>query len=420
MSEPAGHRPAAGPDPRFASPVAPATLHARADRVQRRIADLDVRAFLTLAPANARYLTGYAGALTGGVLVIDRRVLAFVDNRYKVEARQLLGAVLAPAGHLELISIDRRAEVLQRELGAGDVLGVEDEIMSVAEFRALEELLPDRTVTGCADPIRQERLVKEPLELARIRAAAAVTDAAITDLLAMAPIGWSEVEITAFLETRMRAIGSAGPAFETLVAVGPRTALPHAQPTGARLERDSPLLIDVGAKVDGYASDLARTVWWGRVPAELERLRAAVEAANVAVFELVRPGVEVGALDDAARSVFDRHGVLEHVEHPSGHNVGLEIHERPFLTPRHSGTLSAGNVITVEPGLYLPGVGGFRVEDTVLVTASGPVRLTLAARDAQQGSTGERSPDPQPHDDLGGPEHPDPHGSFLLGGGPPQ
>jgi Xaa-Pro aminopeptidase len=404
----------------------PAVLAARLTGVRRQMRELGLTTFLATGDANTRYLTGFDGAVTGGIVVSDRGATAILDSRYEAEAAHALRAVLAPGGPIRVVGLHERNQALKQAGAVGDqVLGIDEDGLTVAEYNSLVADLPGSEIRPGPDIVARERLVKEPRELARIRAAAALSDAAFVDLIAVNPVGWTEREIAHYLETRMMLLGATALAFGAVVAVGARTALPHARPGDTVLSVGEPLLVDFGAQVDGYSADMARTVWWGNVSRELEGARAAVLEAIEVAKACILPGVDVGTVDDAAGAVFEKHAMLPFVRHPSGHNIGLEVHERPYLTPRHQGKLEVGQTITLEPGLYIPGVGGFRVEDTILVTGHGPARLTTATHDSYVGPGTEpetsdlRAGDgPAVDDTRVDTDALDQHRSFLIGDEP--
>lgn len=179
----------------------------------------------------------------------------------------------------------------------------------------------------------------------------------------------------------MRRLGAERPSFETIVAAGPRSALPHAQPTRSRIEPNQLVLVDMGACLDGYASDMTRMSHTGRPNAQTRRLYAAVLEAQLAALDAVRPGAKCSSIDGTARKTLQRHGLGEFFVHSTGHGLGLEIHESPRIGRRAKDKLEQNMVITIEPGAYIPGKGGVRIEDTVLVTARGAEVLTTVPKE---------------------------------------
>ena len=219
-----------------------------------------------------------------------------------------------------------------------------------------------------------------------IRKAVAAAEKAFRELLALGRKGWvgrSEGELAAELEYRMRLAGAQGPSFDTIVAVGPHASLPHYRPGATRVESDCLVLIDWGAKVGGYCSDLTRTVRVGRIPPRLAEIHGVVERAQAAGIRAVRSGIAAGSADRAARDVIEAAGYGKQFVHGLGHGIGLEIHEAPGLGRKAKARLRPGMVVTVEPGIYLPALGGVRIEDDVVVTPDGCRRLSSLPRDME-------------------------------------
>src|SRR5580692_64574 len=348
----------------------------RVERVRARLADeFSARAMLVSSPANTRYLTGFTGASSGLLLLPDRLVLV-TDGRYRTQALHTVSAPHLSQHGVEVIVASQRSDTIKRSVPKSARLAFESNEVSVAEYERLRAELTGIEFVPTDDVVLQARLVKDAGEVARIRAAGAITDATVEALVAAEPIGWSELKIAAFLLERMTAIGAERAAFEPMVATGKRSALAHSRPGKAHLEENMVLLMDFGAEVDGYKADITRTLWWGELPNDLETAYAAVRQAYDAAVGMLAPGVAYAAVDDTTRSMFREYELEQFVIHPSGHNVGLEIHERPFLGQHHQGELATGNVVTIEPGVYIPDVGGIRLEDTFVLTDAGPVALT--------------------------------------------
>lgn len=373
---------------------------------------------LVSSPANVRYLTGFVGA-SAGVLVLPDRLVLFTDSRYRLEALRTVGAPYLGQDATDVASSRERDAVIQEALEPGATLAIESDAISLAEHAKVERALPGVKLLATEDVLLAQRLVKDAGEIARITAAAALSDAALQDLIAAEPLGWSERSISKFLHERLTDFGVSAPAFEIIATTGLRTALPHCVPSGQRLEEGECLLVDFGAEVEGYKADMTRTLWWGKASRRLEAVADAVREAYDAAVAMLEPGVEYPAVDHEVRRVFRGHGLESYVTHPAGHNIGLEIHERPFFGTHHIGVVAAGNVVTIEPGVYLPDVGGVRLENTILVTQEGPVPLTVSRQFGQieggrasqlEGSRTNAAPDTEGAD-L---EAPDEHQRFLL------
>ncbi len=348
----------------------------RADRVAARLDGLD--ALLVTDRANVRYLTGFTGST--GFAVVGPGIRRFVtDFRYVERAR------------LEVADFDRE-QGPQQLLGAlsdgwpaGDVrLGFDDANVSVREYGRLRELLPARVeLVATAGVVEGVRAVKEPGEIARIRAAAALVDDIFGWVRERGLVGRTERAVAAALEQEMRVRGARRPSFDSIVASAEHGALPHAEPRDVAIVADTLVTLDIGAELDGYCSDCTRTWATGELPDDLAEAYALVLRAQVAALDAVRPGPTGCEVDAVARDLIEAAGHGEHFGHGLGHGVGMEIHEGPRLSRAGDVPLAAGNVVTVEPGVYLPGRGGVRIEDLVVVTEAGHDVLSLTGKELQ-------------------------------------
>ena len=261
-------------------------------------------------------------------------------------------------------------------------LGLEAQSVTWAQQqRWAAELFAAGELVATHGVVEELRLVKDVGEAARIRAACAIADAALARVRSRLADRPTEVEFGLELDATMRSLGAADVSFETIVASGPNGAKPHHHPSSRRIEDGDLVVIDFGALVDGYHSDMTRTVAVGDVGEERRRMLDVVLASQQAGVEAVGPGVTAADVDAVCRSVIDESGWGEAFLHSTGHGVGLDIHEEPRVSGRSTATLVAGHVVTVEPGVYLPELGGVRIEDTLLVTDGGCDRLTLAPKD---------------------------------------
>ncbi|MGC1989064.1 MAG: M24 family metallopeptidase, partial [Candidatus Acidiferrales bacterium] len=229
--------------------------------------------------------------------------------------------------------------------------------------------------------VERLRAVKDAGELALMREAALLISDVWTAALRHVRPGVSELAVAAELERAMKLRGASGTSFETIVASGPRSAWPHAQPTPKLLKKNELVVLDQGAILRGYCSDMTRTVFLGRAAGRVRGLYSAVLEAQLAAKAAIRPGVKAGDVDFAARKVLRRHGCVRYFTHSTGHGLGMEVHEMPRLGMHEETVLEQGMVITVEPGVYIEGLGGIRVEDDVVVTAHGAEDLTSASRE---------------------------------------
>ncbi len=354
-------------------------------------------------PVNLRYITGFTG--TNGLVLIAAAEsgpkLFLTDFRYETQSaaqvpelfeRQIytIDLVEALAGELSPREESTEEKVepphtnLAELFAGGGRLGFEEGAMTVKRHARLRELLNDRwELVPCGGLVEELREVKRPAELARIRAASELADTALREVLEAGLAGRTEREVAIDLELRMRRLGAAGPSFPSIVAAGPHGALPHAEPRDEPISRDALVTIDWGALLDGYCSDCTRTYATGEhLPDGAREVYELVLAAQLAGLAAVRVGLNGKEIDAVAREVIEAAGHGEHFGHGLGHGVGLEVHEAPRLS-RTAGDqpLRAGSVVTVEPGVYVPGRYGVRIEDLVVVTDDGPLVLTELAKE---------------------------------------
>jgi len=355
---------------------------ARRQDVASALSGAGARSLLVTDPRNIAYLTGFRGS--GGAVLVedDGAAVLCTDSRYELQI-----ADQAPdVDHV--ISRDYVAGVLGRRTApAGSPLAVEAHVMTLVAAAALRTTLSElgaetTPVVETRGIVEEVRRSKDARELAVIERACGAVDRAWTHLLAAGLVaeGRTEREVAADLEHAMRRAGSDGTAFDTIVASGPNGAHPHHVP-GDRALRDGDLIVvDFGAIIDGYASDCTRTVALGAPADRLLEAYEVVRRAQAAGVEAVRPGIACSDLDGVSRGLISEAGFGEFFGHSLGHGVGLDVHEAPAVSTRSTSTLSDGDVITIEPGIYLPGLGGIRIEDTVAVTSGGARSLTTTSR----------------------------------------
>lgn len=348
------------------------------DRLSRVVAALPVgRAFLLTDRSDVRWISGFTGS-NGWIVVVGNECWLVTDGRYIEQAAQ------QTQDHgFECSIVEARAqtqmvqEVARRVSGSIAVRGsaiswtLHDDLVALG----LQPEDHEETLASC-------RRVKDADEIAAISLAAEIADRALAEVITTFTHGTRERDLRDDLEYRMRRLGADGPSYETIVASGPaHSARPHHQPTDRLLEDGDSLIIDVGALLDGYHSDMTRTFFIGTPPSELAEIYEVVAQAQEAGLRTVRAGAPGFDVDAACRRVFEDAGRLDLYPHGTGHGVGLDIHEEPFFGPRCQTTLSVGEVVTVEPGLYRGGLGGVRIEDLVLVTEDGCRILTRHPKD---------------------------------------
>ncbi|HVU10595.1 MAG TPA: Xaa-Pro peptidase family protein [Phototrophicaceae bacterium] len=266
---------------------------------------------------------------------------------------------------------------------SGKTIGVEGLRMRFFEGEILRSYAPEARIVQADDVLAALRLIKDDEELEAIRHAIRLSEQALTQTLTEVKVGMSEREIAALLEAHLRAFGADGLAFDTLLHAGANTALPHTGPLDYRLQAGDPILIDFGAIYQGYCADITRTVFWGEPSPAFRHFYEVVREANAAGRAAAKPGVTAGAVDQAAQAVLIEAGYQAFIRHRTGHGLGLEAHEHPYIVDGNEQVLEPGMVITIEPGLYEMGVLGVRIEDDLLITADGAECLTSFPRDLQ-------------------------------------
>ncbi len=335
----------------------------RAQRLTELLPDAEVDAVLISDLVNVRYITGFTGS-NGLALVGPNIRKFFTDFRYVTQAATEVDPTFehAPASR-DLF------DAVGRELPEGPLrLGFEDGHISMRVHARLRELLPERVeLVAAGGLVERLRAVKEPGELELIKAAAAIADASFGQLVSDGLLGRTEIELATWLEHDMRRRGARRPAFDSVVAAGSHGALPHATPRDVEVRRGDLVVVDWGAQVDGYCSDCTRTVAVGEPGAQAREVYALVLDAQETGVRAVATGAAARAVDGAARAVIVAAGHGDEFGHGLGHGVGLDVHEAPRLTQTSDDQLVSGNVVTVEPGIYLPHHFGVRIEDLVAV-----------------------------------------------------
>ncbi|WP_217912721.1 M24 family metallopeptidase [Miltoncostaea marina] len=354
-------------------------MSAEAARQERLLAVLDERgidAMLVTGGANVRYLTGYVGS--NGIAVIGRRGrLLLTDSRYAVSAREQVRDAEVVVGSRDLLK-----DVAERlaEVAGGGRIAVEAEDLTIARHERLLELLDGAPTEPTRGIVEALRMVKDAGEVAAMRRAAAAVDRALARVLAAGIVGRTERAVAFALHEAMLEEGATEPSFATIVAAGPNGARPHHVPGADAIPAGTLVVIDLGAVVDGYCSDMTRTVATGPLPERLEEAYGVCLAAQEAALAAARPGMTGAELDAVARGRIADAGHGDHFGHGLGHGVGLEIHERPGIRPEGADVLAAGMAITIEPGVYLEGLGGVRIEDLVVLTEDGREVLSTSPK----------------------------------------
>jgi Xaa-Pro aminopeptidase len=361
----------------------------RIDRLRELFADggeegRGVGGLLVTTPANIRWLSGFSGS-AGVLLVTADHALLTTDGRYRTQAAEQL----AGAGAADVETCIGGAQVQREAVVAGsgglEVVGLEADNITWRSQRTWDGLFDGVELAATRGLVESLRRIKDAGEVARMERAAAIADEALAEVVPLLAAaggkgsgsGLTESAFAAALDHAMRQRGAEESAFETIVASGENSAKPHARPGDRVITRGDPVVVDFGAVFDGYRSDMTRTFCVGGPPTgELATVFEVVTASQRAGVEAVGPGVAAGSVDQVCREVIAASGWAERFEHGTGHGVGLDIHEEPSVGPGSTAILVAGTVVTVEPGVYLPGTGGVRIEDTLVVTENGSRPLT--------------------------------------------
>jgi Xaa-Pro aminopeptidase len=333
---------------------------------------------LVSQPANIRYLCGFSGS-AGVLLVTAAESVLFTDSRYTFQAQEeVFGARI----HIAKKGLLREVGAILKSRRGRISVAYSGSHLTVAQMEALRAATGARVrwVTD-ASAVETLRAVKDDAELAAMREAAVLISRVFEAALPALKPGISELDLAGRLELSMKRRGASGPSFETIVASGARSAWAHARPQTKLLGKGELIVIDQGAILHGYCSDLTRTVFLGRASQKVRRLYRAVLEAQEAAKKAIRPGVTAGAIDKAARSTLKQHGLDQYFTHSTGHGLGIEVHEMPRIGRGEKFIIQKGMVLTVEPGVYLEGLGGIRIEDDVVVTENGAMELTTAPRE---------------------------------------
>lgn len=361
--------------------MTPLSVDGRAARLRQQFSEID--ALIVSNLVNVRWLTGFTGSNGWAVLTRDGVTLV-TDGRYGDQAESQLAA----AGCQGEVLVGRTGAQMQQLLlghaARHGRVGFESTDVTVADHAAWTTALAGAaTLVPTRGIVESARRVKDPAEIERIQRACAIADEALAVVAGNLVPGRSEADVRNQLESVMRDLGADGPSYETIVATGPiNAARPHHRPTPTTLHDGHTLIIDVGALVDGYHSDMTRSYVIGEATAQQNELYELVLAAQLAGVAAVGPGVPTVDVDAACRSIITDAGYGEWFTHGTGHGVGLLIHEDPYSSIAGGYTLQVGDVVTVEPGVYREGFGGFRVEDLVTVTSTGGHVLTSSPKDS--------------------------------------
>jgi len=346
----------------------------RPDRLARSASEDGLDLLLITDLTDLRWLTGFNGSSGLAVVGADRRTF-ITDFRYVTQASEQVTEFDCECCKLELF------DALPSVIASGSRVGFDESQITVKAQQRLVELLPNCELVAAGELVKQLRAVKDSGEIKAIAAAAVLADAAFQATIGEGLVGRTERAVALELEHRMRMMGAQRPSFDSIVAAGAHAALPHAQPRDKEIPADVLVVIDWGAELDGYCSDSTRTVATGAISDSARDVYELVLSAQIASLDAVAAGIGGREIDSVARDLITAGGHGDHFGHGLGHGVGMEVHEGPRLSSSSQATLVAGNVVTVEPGIYLPGELGVRIEDLVVVTADSNQRLNTLSKD---------------------------------------
>lgn len=333
------------------------------------------RALILFDEKNRFYYTSFLSSF-GCVIVCGEKKIFITDKRYVTDAvKQSVGCEVVPLGSDGLFSdIKNQLEALNVKK-----IGFESKTLSVSEFDKLKETLSGYEFEPADDEIAEAQAVKRREEIDNIAKAQWITQKALINVVPKIKPGITEKTVAAEIVYQMMLLGAECPSFDSIVCFGANSACPHHKPSDAKLDKNDIILIDIGAKYNGYCGDMTRTFCIGKPSAEFERMHRTVKAAQEFALERIKAGVACRYVDTIVREYFAANGFKDEFTHSLGHGVGVNIHERPFMSPKSTETLSENMLVTVEPGVYVEGVGGVRIEDLVLVKEDGIENLTTLA-----------------------------------------
>lgn len=355
----------------------PTTAPSRLKRLRQSFDRDGAASYLETHLPNIYYLSGFSGD-SGALLVDAASATLFTDGRFTIQAKEETHGIrvhIHKGPLLEAVGAYLRAKKHRKVI-------VSPAHLTLAGWKALKQSAGTQVKWSAMDDVVEGlRAVKDGEEIERIRDAARLGSEVMEEAIALIRPGVTELDIAAEIVYRMRRKGASGESFEAIVAAGPRSALPHARPTARRIGKNELVVLDLGAILRRYCSDLTRTVHVGKASARVRGWYQAVLEAQGAARDAVKAGITCGAVDAAARNLLQHKGLGRYFVHSTGHGIGLEIHESPRIARGQKIRLEAGNVVTLEPGVYVEGVGGIRIEDDALVTARGAEILTTATRE---------------------------------------
>ena len=358
--------------------VANVQLATRVKKLKIRLADQGVDALLVTNPRDIRYLTGFVGDDSWALVTLKgTKVYVISDRRFEEQIQReapQVKAVMREKSLAEALAGVQKKTKLTR-------IGLQPDYVTVTQQKVLAKNLGRRLFKPIEDGLLKQRSVKDQTEVNFIRNSLKIQQAAFKKLISEIRPGDTEQALAARLEYLMRSGGADGTSFPSIIAADANASLPHAIPGSAKVAKGGIVLIDWGSKLGGYCSDLTRVISLGKMPAKIQEIYKVCLEAQVAAIEAIGPGKSLKDIDKVARDIIDKAGFGKEFGHSLGHGLGLDIHEQPVLSTRSEGVLEPGQVVTVEPGIYLPGIGGVRIEDDILVTPAGHEVLSDLPKD---------------------------------------
>lgn len=349
------------PRPPFAS---------RLSELQKRIPNWRADALLITQPRDIHYLTGFCGEDSWAVVPLgSKKVIIISDSRFDEEIDQnapQATKIIRDSKTSMIDCLDKALLPLKSRF-----IAVQEQYLTLSLIDKLRDKVKGASFIAVNDGLLEQRSIKDASEIASLRKAVKIQQQAFKDLLGYVKPGMTELQAAAYLEFRMMDMGASGPAFQSIVGAGANASLPHYRPGVAKLEKNNILLIDWGARYQGYHSDMTRTIAFGKMPAKIQEIYKVVHEAQQAAIDAIGPGKSCKEIDTISRDIINKAGYEKQFQHGLGHGIGLQIHEQPRLGGASDDLLKPGQVITIEPGIYLPGIGGVRLEDDVLVTKKG-------------------------------------------------
>jgi len=348
----------------------------RLEDVRRRLSESRLQGFLVTSPPNVYYLTGFSGS--SGILFVTRDSQVLItDGRYKNQVRSETSGIRVVVATGSLLS----ALSLSNTLHKTGRVGFEAATIGYAEQQNLTKLFPRVRWVSTSFVVENNRSRKDGEEVLKIRRAVEITERVFNKILAIIKAGIREIEVAAEISYLHKSFGAESDAFEPIVASGIRGALPHGRASDRKIQRGEMVTIDLGCRYQGYHSDLTRTVAIGKPSSEIRKAYKVVLEAQTMAIEHARSGISARSLDGIARRYIKQKGYAKQFNHSLGHGIGLELHELPRISSRCTERLVENNVITIEPGIYVPGLGGVRIEDDILIRRTDCEVLSTLTRD---------------------------------------